>query len=72
MNELNERAALNHQLRLDAEAVERRAEKAKARRFVRAINKAHRRSVTIVAVDAALVASIVTAGAALLACCIVF
>ena len=71
MNELNERAALNHQLRLEAEAVERRAEKAKARRFVRAINKAHRRSVTIVAVDAALVGSIVTAGAALLACAII-
>lgn len=71
MNELNERAALNHQLRLDAEAVERRAEKAKARRFVRAINKAHRRSVTIVAVDAALVGSIVTAGAALLACAVI-
>lgn len=65
MKELNERAALNHQLQLDAEAVERRAEKAKARRFVRAINKAHRRSVTIVAVDAALVASIITAGAVL-------
>lgn len=71
MKELNERAALNHQLQLDAEAVERRAEKAKARRFVRAINKAHRRSVTIVAVDAALVGSIVTAGAALLACAII-
>ena len=71
MNELNERAALNHQLRLDAEAVERRAEKTKARRFVRAINKAHRRSVTIVAVDAALVGSIVTAGAALLACAVI-
>lgn len=70
MNELNERAALNHQLRLDAEAVERRAEKAKARRFVRAINKAHRRSVTVVAVDAALVGSIITAGAALLACAV--
>ena len=71
MKELNERAALNHQLRLDAEAAERRAEKAKARRFVRAINKAHRRSVTIVAVDAALVGSIVTAGAALLACAVI-
>lgn len=71
MKELNERAALNHQLRLDAEAVERRAEKAKTRRFVRAINKAHRRSVTIVAVDAALVGSIITAGAALLACAII-
>ena len=71
MKELNERAALNHQLRLDAEAVERRAEKTKARRFVRAINKAHRRSVTIVAVDAALVGSIVTAGAALLACAVI-
>ena len=71
MKELNERAALNHQLRLDAEAVERRAETAKARRFVRAINKAHRRSVTIVAVDAALVGSIITAGAALLACAVI-
>ena len=68
MKELDERAALNHQLRLDAEAVERRAEKAKARRFVRAINKAHRRSVTIVAVDAALVSSIVTAAVVLAAC----
>ena len=71
MKELNERAAMNHQLRLDAEAVERRAEKAKARRFIRAINKAHRRSVMIVAADAALVGCLVTAGAVMLACAIV-
>lgn len=71
MTEFNTRTALNHQLRLDAEAVERRANKAKARQFARKLNKAYRQSVTTVAVDAALVGSIVTAAVVMVVCAIV-
>lgn len=71
MTEFNTRTALNHQLRMDAEAVERRANRAKVRQFARKLNKAYRHSVTIVAVDAALVGSIVTAAVVMAACAIV-
>lgn len=71
MTEFNTRTAINHRLRLDAEATERRANKAKARRFVRKLSKAYRQSVTIVAVDAALIGSIITAAVVMAVCAIV-
>lgn len=70
MTEFNTRTTLNHRLRLDAEAVERRASKAKARQFARKLNKAYRQSVTTVAVDAALIGSIVTAAVVMAACAV--
>jgi len=70
MTEFNIRTTLNHRLQLDAEAVERRANKAKARQFARRLNKAYRHSVTIVAVDAALIGSIVTAAVVMAACAV--
>lgn len=71
MTEFNTRTALNHQLRMDAEAVKRRASKAKARQFARKLSKAYRHSVTIVAVDAALIGSIVTAAVVMVVCAII-
>jgi hypothetical protein len=71
MTEFNIRTALNHQLRLDAEAVERRANRAKARKFARKLNKAYRQGVTTVAVDAALIGSIVTAAVVMVVCAII-
>lgn len=71
MTEFNTRTTINHQLRMDAEAVERRANKAKVRRFARKLSKAYRHSVTIVAVDAALVGSIVTAAVVMVVCAII-
>lgn len=71
MTEFNYCTALNRRLRLDAEATERRANRAKARRFARKLSKAYRHSVTIVAVDAALIGSIVTAAVVMAACAIV-
>lgn len=68
MKELNERTALNRRLQEDAEATERRAQEAMGRKLVRAINRAHRKSVTIVATSAALAGATLTAGAAMLAC----
>ena len=55
MNEFNERTALNRRLQEDAEATRRQAEKARVRKLVRAINRAYRKSVTFVAIDAALI-----------------
>ena len=55
MKELNERTALNRRLQEDAEATERRAQEAMGRKMVRAIDRAHRKSVTTVAIDAALI-----------------
>lgn len=71
MTEFNTRTTINHQLRLDAEATERRANRAKARQLGRKLSKAYRHSVTIVAVDAALIGSIVTAAVVMAACAIV-
>lgn len=68
MKELNERTALNRRLQEDAEATERRAQEAMGRKLVRGINRAYRKSVTTVAVDAALAGSMLTAGVAALAC----
>lgn len=68
MTEFNERTALNRRLQEDAEATERRAQEARVRKLVRAINRAHRKSVTIVATSAALAGATLTAGAAVLAC----
>ena len=68
MKELNERTALNRRLQEDAEATERRAQEAMGRKMVRGINRAYRKSVTVVAVDAALAGSMLTAGVAALAC----
>ena len=55
MSEFNERTALNRRLQEDAEATERRAQEAMGRKIVRAINRAYRKSVTTVAIDAALI-----------------
>ena len=70
MSDFNTLTTLNHQLRLDAEAVERWANKAKARRFCRKLNKAYRQSMITVAADAALIGSIFTAAVVLVACAI--
>ena len=67
MKELNERTALNRRLQEDAEATERRAQEAMGQKLVRAIDRAHRKSVTIVATSAALAGATLTAGAAVLA-----
>ena len=66
MSEFNERTALNRRLQEDAEATERRAQEARGKQMVRCINRAYRKSVTIVAVDAALAGSMLTAGVAAL------
>lgn len=71
MTEFNERTALNRQLREDAEATRRQAEEARGKQMIRCINRAYRKSVTIVAVDAALIGSIVTAAVVMAACAIV-
>lgn len=55
MKELNERTALNRRLQEDAEATERRAQEARGKQMVRAIDRAHRKSVATVAIDAALI-----------------
>ena len=68
MKELNERTALNRRLQEDARATRRQAEEAKGRQMIRYINRAYRKSVTTVAVDAALAGSMVTAGVAALVC----
>jgi hypothetical protein len=68
MKELNERTALNRRLQEDAQATRRQAEEAMGRKMVRCINRAYRKSVTTVAVDAALAGSMLTAGVAALAC----
>ena len=70
MKELNERTALNRRLQEDAEATERRAQEAMCRKMARRINRAYRKSVTTVAVDAALAGSMLIAGAAVLGCLI--
>lgn len=70
MSEFNERTALNRRLQEDAEATERRAQEAMGRKMVRAIDRAHRKSVTIVAVNATLAGAALTAGAATLGCLI--
>lgn len=60
MKELNERTALNRRLQEDAEATERRAQEAMGRKMVRAIDRAHRKSVATVAIDAALIGASLT------------
>lgn len=55
MKELNERAALNYKLRQDALNTEHQARMARQRMKYRRINRAHRKSVTTVAIDAALI-----------------
>ena len=70
MKELNERTALNRRLQEDAEATERRAQEAMCRKMARGINRAYRKSVTIVAISAALAGATLTAGAAILGCLI--
>lgn len=55
MKELNERAALNHQLEVDAAQTMYNRIEAKRRQSARRINRAYRKSVTIVAIDAALI-----------------
>ena len=70
MKELNERTALNRRLREDARATRRQAEEARGKQMVRAIDRAHRKSVTIAAASAALAGAALTAGAAVLGCLI--
>lgn len=48
MSELNERTALNRRLQEDAEATLQQANEARGRRMVRCINRAYRKSVTII------------------------
>ena len=62
MNEFNIRTALNRRLRQDAEATRRQAEEARGKQMIRCINRAYRKSVTIVAINAALI------GASLVGC----
>lgn len=70
MKELNEHTALNRRLQEDARATRRQANEAMGRKLVRAIDRAHRKSVTIVATSAALAGATLTAGVAVLACLI--
>lgn len=70
MSEFNERTALNRRLQEDAQATRRQAQEAMGRKLVRAIDRAHRKSVTIVATSAALAGATLTAGAAILGCLI--
>lgn len=62
MKELNERAALNYKLRQDALNTEHQARMARQRMKYRRINQAYRRSITNMAIDAALI------GASLVGC----
>ena len=62
MKELNERAALNYKLRQDALNTEYQARMARQRMKYRHINQAYRRSITNMAIDAALI------GASLVGC----
>lgn len=55
MSNFNERTALNRRLQEDAQATKRKADEARGRKLVRAINRAYRKSVTFVAIDAALI-----------------
>ena len=70
MKELNERTALNRRLQEDARATRRQANEARGRQMIRCINRAYRKSVTIVATSAALAGATLTAGAAILGCLI--
>ena len=66
MSDFNERTALNYKLRQAAQETKRKAQEAMDRRLLRAINKAHRKSVTIVAVSSALAGAALVAGVAAL------
>ena len=68
MSEFNERTALNYKLRQDALTTQGRARMARQRMEYRHRRAACRKSVTTVAVDAALAGSMLTAGVAALAC----
>lgn len=70
MKELNERTALNRRLQEDAQATRLQANAARGRKMVRAIDRTHRKSVTIAATSAALAGAALTAGAAVLGCLI--
>lgn len=60
MKELNERAALNHQLQMDEMQTFLNRCEARRRQKARRINRAYRKSVTTVAVDAALIGASLT------------
>lgn len=66
MSEFNERTALNYKLRQAAQETKRKAHEAMDRRLLRAINKAHRKSITVVAVSSALAGAALVAGVAAL------
>ena len=68
MSDFNERTALNYKLRQDALTVENRRRMARQRIAYRHRRAAIRKHVTVVAVDAALAGSMLTAGVAALAC----
>ena len=71
MTEFNYRTTINHQLQLDeAETLLSRCE-ARRRQSARRISKAFRKAVTTVAIDAALIGSIVTAAVVMVACAII-
>ena len=68
MKELNERAALNYQLQQDKLTTQANARRACQRMKYRHRRAAIRKHITVVAVDAALAGSMLTAGVAALAC----
>lgn len=68
MSEFNERTALNLKLQQDEAETFLNRIQAKRRQSARRINRTFRKYVTIVAIDAALAGSMLTAGVAALAC----
>ena len=70
MSDFNERTALNYKLRQDALTVENRRRMARQRQSVRAINRAHRKAVATVAIDAMLVGAGLTSVIAAAGCLI--
>ena len=70
MNEFNHRTALNHQLRMDAEAASRERRAARARIIDRRINAAIRHHNHLIALDLSVAAVCVLALAVLTICII--
>ena len=70
MTEFNYRTALNRRLQEDAEATRRQADEARGRKLIRAINRAYRKSVTVVAINAALIGASLAGCVAAVVCAI--
>ena len=71
MTEFNIRTTLNHQLRLEKAATQRRSRKARQNIAYRHRRAALRNAFRTVAVDAALIGSIVTAAVVMVVCAII-